>query len=118
MTRQNLSRPLVAAALAAGMAFLALGAASAHAQPPIVQPGAPGEPSRTISAAEASDLAGIRFTEADVRFMQGMISHHAQALEMTALLDTAGAPSAPTRPATPCGRPPGASSSRRRTRSR
>ena len=88
MTRQNLSRPFVAAALAAGMAFLSLGAASALAQPPIVQPGAPGEPSRTISAAEASDLAGIRFTEADVMFMQGMISHHAQALEMTALLDT------------------------------
>ena len=88
MTRQNLSRPFVAAALAAGMAFLTLGAASALAQPPIVQPGAPGEPSRTITAAEASDLAGIRFTEADVMFMQGMISHHAQALEMTELLDT------------------------------
>ena len=88
MTRQHLSLPLPAAALAAGFAFLTLGAASALAQPPIVQPGAPGEPSRTISAAEASDLAGIRFTEADVMFMQGMISHHAQALEMTALLDT------------------------------
>ena len=88
MTRQHLTRPLTAAALAAGMAFLSLGAASAPAQPPIVQPGAPGEPSRTISAAEASDLAGIRFTEADVMFMQGMIPHHAQAIEMTALLDT------------------------------
>ncbi len=51
-----------------------------------MQPGAPGEPSREITAAEASDLAGIRFTEADVRFMQGMIPHHAQALEMTALV--------------------------------
>ena len=91
MTRQTLSFPLRAAVLAAGMAFLSLGAASTQAQPPIVQPGAPGEPSRTISAAEASDLAGIRFTEADVRFMQGMISHHAQALEMTALLDTSTA---------------------------
>ncbi len=88
MTRQHLSLPLPAAALAAGFVFLSLGAASAPAQPPIVQPGAPGEPSRTISAAEAADLAGIRFTEADVMFMQGMISHHAQALEMTALLDT------------------------------
>ncbi len=88
MTRQHLSLPLPAAALAAGIAFLLLGAASAPAQPPIVQPGAPGEPSRTITAAEASDLAGIRFTEADVMFMQGMIPHHAQALEMTALLDT------------------------------
>ncbi len=88
MTRQSFSRPLVAAALAAAMTFLSLGAPAVPAQPPIVQPGAPGEPSRTITAVEASDLAGIRFTEADVMFMQGMISHHAQALEMTALLDT------------------------------
>ena len=87
MTRQHLARARFLAALAVGAALLTLGAASAPAQPPIVQPGAPGEPSRTISAAEASDLAGIRFSEADVRFMQGMISHHAQALEMTALLD-------------------------------
>ncbi|MGH9322125.1 MAG: DUF305 domain-containing protein, partial [Vicinamibacteria bacterium] len=55
-------------------------------QPPIVKPGAPGEASRLISSEEASDLAGIQYTEADVRFMQGMISHHAQALEMTELL--------------------------------
>jgi len=57
------------------------------AQAPIFQPGAPGSASREISAAEASDLAGIQFVEADVRFMQGMIPHHAQALEMTALVD-------------------------------
>ena len=53
---------------------------------PIVQPGAPGQPSRTIPAAAATDHSKIRFTDADVRFMQGMIGHHAQALEMTALL--------------------------------
>ena len=58
------------------------------AQVPIIQPGAPGEPSRQISAEEASDLASIRFTAADVMFMQGMISHHAQALEMTVLVET------------------------------
>jgi uncharacterized protein (DUF305 family) len=29
-----------------------------------------------------------KFTEADVRFMQGMIGHHAQALEMTALVNS------------------------------
>jgi uncharacterized protein (DUF305 family) len=54
--------------------------------PPIIQPGAPGQPSRVISAEKAIDTSGIRFTEADVRFMQGMIGHHAQALEMTALV--------------------------------
>jgi uncharacterized protein (DUF305 family) len=52
----------------------------------IVQPGAPGRASRVIDAADAADLSGVRFTPADVRFVQGMIGHHAQALEMTALL--------------------------------
>jgi uncharacterized protein (DUF305 family) len=55
-------------------------------QTAIVQPGAPGEASRLISADQAERLPQPRFTEADVRFMQGMIGHHAQALEMTALL--------------------------------
>ena len=77
--------PLVLIA-AVGAALLSFGPAAGHAQAPIVQPGAPGEPSREISVAEATDLAGIRFTDGDVRFMQGMIPHHAQALEMTALV--------------------------------
>ena len=84
MTFETLRPATVAFAVVA--ALLSFAAAVAQAQAPIVQPGAPGEPSREITAAEASDLAGIRFTEADVRFMQGMIPHHAQALEMTALV--------------------------------
>ena len=87
MNRQPPLRSLSTVAIATGLVLLSL-ASMSQAQPPIVQPGAPGQPSRTISAAEASDLAGIRYSEADVRFMQGMISHHAQALEMTELLDT------------------------------
>lgn len=59
----------------------------AIAQPPIVQPGAPGQPSRMITAEEASNLVSLQYVEADVMFMQGMISHHAQALEMTALAE-------------------------------
>jgi uncharacterized protein (DUF305 family) len=54
--------------------------------PPIIQPGAPGQTSRVVAAAEATDLSRVTYTPADVRFMQGMIGHHAQALEMTALL--------------------------------
>ncbi len=60
----------------------------ALAQVPIIQPGPPGEPSRQISAEEASDLAGLKFSNADVHFMRGMISHHRQAMEMSALVDT------------------------------
>ena len=54
--------------------------------PPIVQPGAPGQSSRIIGVDEATDLSKVRYTPADVRFMQGMIGHHAQAIEMTDLL--------------------------------
>jgi uncharacterized protein (DUF305 family) len=52
----------------------------------IVQPGAPGEPSRTISPEDAEELESPRHTEADVDFMQGMIHHHAQALVMTSMV--------------------------------
>jgi uncharacterized protein (DUF305 family) len=74
-----------------GALLLVLGAgiacrASESLRPPIVQPGAPGEPSRTVTADEAVELARTRTSSADVRFMQRMIAHHAQALEMTALL--------------------------------
>jgi uncharacterized protein (DUF305 family) len=59
---------------------------SVEPHPSIVQPGAPGEPSRVIRADEAVDLSQLRYTAAEVRFMQAMIAHHAQALKMTELL--------------------------------
>ena len=56
--------------------------------PPIVQPGAPGQSGRVVTADEASDLSKVQHTAADVKFMQGMIGHHAQAVEMVELLQT------------------------------
>ena len=56
--------------------------------PVIVQAGAPGQASRTISARDSVDPAGVAPSAADVSFMQGMIGHHAQAVEMTALLSS------------------------------
>ena len=53
---------------------------------PIVQPGSPGRPSRVVTPADATDVSRVQATAADVRFMQRMIGHHAQALEMTALV--------------------------------
>jgi uncharacterized protein (DUF305 family) len=52
----------------------------------VVQPGAPGQPSKTLPA----DTKGILppKSAADVEFMQGMIMHHAQAVEMTALIES------------------------------
>ncbi|KPP94049.1 DUF305 domain-containing protein [Erythrobacter sp. HL-111] len=52
---------------------------------PIVQPGAPGEDSRDLSAEEAVKLAGSSYTRADVKFLQDMITHHAQAVAMAQL---------------------------------
>ena len=53
---------------------------------PIVQPGAPGQSGRTLSAEEAIDIADTRYSVDDVLFMQNMIPHHAQAVEMAALV--------------------------------
>jgi len=52
----------------------------------LIQPGAPGQPNREVTVAEATDLSKVGATEADVKFMQGMIGHHQQAIEMAALL--------------------------------
>jgi len=54
------------------------------AKPVVVQPGAPGKPSRTLPPSTKGTLPPR--SQADVEFMQGMIMHHAQAVEMTALI--------------------------------
>jgi uncharacterized protein (DUF305 family) len=54
------------------------------AQPVVVQPGAPGKPSKPLPPATKGTLPAR--SQADVDFMQGMIMHHAQAVEMTALI--------------------------------
>jgi uncharacterized protein (DUF305 family) len=69
-----------------GLVSTACRSAGEGRRPQIVQPGAPGEPTHVIDAATAADLSAVQHTAADVRFMQAMIGHHAQALEMTALL--------------------------------
>src|SRR6266404_5286079 len=56
------------------------------ATPVVVQPGAPGQPTRTLSPSTRATLPPR--SPADVRFMQGMIMHHAQAVEMTALIES------------------------------
>jgi len=56
------------------------GAANAN----VVEPGAPGQPSRRLPADTSAVV--LPATKADIEFMQGMIMHHAQAVEMTALI--------------------------------
>jgi len=58
-----------------------------QADPPIVvQPGAPGQHTRTLPSSTRATLPP--HSPADVQFMQGMIMHHAQAVEMTALIES------------------------------
>jgi uncharacterized protein (DUF305 family) len=56
------------------------------AAPVVVQPGAPGKPSKTLPPSTKGTLPPR--SQADVEFMQGMIMHHAQAVEMTALIES------------------------------
>lgn len=56
---------------------------------PIVQPGAPGKSGKVLSPATAT-IPPRAPSEADISFMQGMIMHHSQAVEMTELLRTRG----------------------------
>jgi len=58
----------------------------AMAQVSIVNPGAPGADPRVLTADDAVQIAGSRYSQADVRFMQDMIPHHHQALELAALV--------------------------------
>jgi uncharacterized protein (DUF305 family) len=54
--------------------------------PVVVQPGAPGKPSRRLPPSAAAKLPPR--SQAEVDFMRGMIMHHAQAVEMTALISS------------------------------
>jgi uncharacterized protein (DUF305 family) len=77
-----------AAVLVALSAITSCRTAAVEPVPQIVQPGAPGRATRVIAPEEAADLSHVQHTPADVKFMQGMIGHHAQALEMCALLSS------------------------------
>ena len=53
----------------------------------IVQPGAPGEDSKTLDPVEATNIASTSYVQADVDFLQGMIVHHQQAILMSELAE-------------------------------
>ena len=55
---------------------------------PIIQPGAPGFPSKILNELEATNIANTSYIKADVDFLQGMIIHHMQAILMSEMADT------------------------------
>ena len=83
---RHLRQLLFVGGLAAATAVNASCRTTGSSQAVLVQPGAPGASTRAIDVAQATDLSQVQFSGADVRFMQGMIGHHAQAVEMVALI--------------------------------
>jgi uncharacterized protein (DUF305 family) len=80
-----LSGFLLALSICSG--FLPVSACAQQASagtPVVVQPGAPGQPSKKLPASTRATLP--RPSQAEIEFMQGMIMHHSQAVEMTALI--------------------------------
>ncbi len=83
-------KPLRSSAVCA--VLLSAGAAAAFGQQPaqnsvpLIMPGAPGKPDKVLTPATTVGTGQQGPTEADVKFMQGMIMHHNQAVAMVALM--------------------------------
>ena len=74
----------LSSALLSGLALMLI-AYPAQSDNPIIQPGAPGELPRELTAEQAIEVADTRYTASDAQFMRDMIPHHQQALEMSRL---------------------------------
>lgn len=77
-------RSIMLLAATCGFSSLASCQQTVGAKPVVVQPGAPGAPTKKLPASTHATLPPP--APADVAFMQGMILHHAQAVEMTAMI--------------------------------
>jgi uncharacterized protein (DUF305 family) len=86
--RESSRRPAVVAVLlitsVCAIPFSSTGAQQTDSKPVVVQPGAPGAPTKSLPSSTKGVLPPA--SRADVEFMQGMIMHHAQAVEMTAMI--------------------------------
>ncbi|CAN5790696.1 DUF305 domain-containing protein [soil metagenome] len=80
------SQCVATAVLLATVALASCSTATTETGPRTVQPGAPGESSQPLPDGQRAAATEPRHTEADVRFMQDMIAHHQQALEMAGLV--------------------------------
>lgn len=78
---------LITTATTSAIALTLAGCVATAEDVAIIQPGAPGEPTKTLSAEEAATIADTSYSQADVQFMQDMIPHHQQAVEMAALVE-------------------------------
>ena len=81
----RVSLTLIAVSLSLAPLAAMGGLAAAQTAPSVVQPGAPGHSSKSLPADTPPAPLPVP-SKADVEFMQGMIMHHTQAVEMTELL--------------------------------
>src|SRR5262245_22992557 len=84
-SRSSRSLFLVVASIASFFSLTVHGQQVETKPPVIVQPGAPGQPTQVLPPNTRAKLPPL--SAKDVEFMQGMIMHHAQAVEMTALIN-------------------------------
>ena len=85
MSENRITKSILLLSVAGGL--LCAGGAAAAQDAPIVQPGAPGQDARDLTAEEATRIADTRYSPADRRYMQDMVHHHYQAVEMAALVE-------------------------------
>lgn len=80
--------PLIVAGVFACFLSIPVGAQQTESQTPpvVVQPGAPGQPSKALPPTTRAMLPPR--SPKDTEFMRGMIMHHAQAVEMSALIES------------------------------
>ncbi len=85
--RVFVARGVILLSASAHTGFISASASAQQADPAtpvVIQPGAPGKPSKTLAPFTRAVLPPK--ARADAEFMQGMIVHHSQAIEMTALI--------------------------------
>lgn len=92
---RTLLRPALGPALTAVLAMVLTGCSADASSPattatsptaPVLRPGSPGEPNTSLSGSAALPTKAGKPQEADVRFMQDMVVHHAQAIVMVSLV--------------------------------
>jgi len=76
----------VALVLLASALLAPLPGAGQQTAPRVVQPGSPGDASRTLTQGELAATERPGHVAADVRFMQEMIAHHEQAIVLTSMI--------------------------------
>src|SRR5207302_4954231 len=85
MTLRRLASGLIAALAMIGLAACT-GDAKDTSDAPVIVPGGPGEPAKTLPPGQRPSVASAAPNEADVTFVSHMVVHHQQALDMAALV--------------------------------